>query len=429
MNKATGVLLAALCGLLAGCAGGGTAANVAAHGSAITGRAMGGQLPVAYGSVQLWAAGSTGYGSAATLLTSMPSNSIATNAYGEFTITDAFSCPATVDTPVYLTITQGYSIPGQQNLNLALMAALGPCNGLSSIPFVNVNELTTVAAVWALAPFTAGFDHVGTTATNTVGLQNAFATANMLADIASGNAGGANLPAGTTVPTDEIAALGDILATCVNSAGGADGDGSPCGTLFHDTAVNGIAPTDTIGAALNMALHPAVNVAALYQLIPSIGAAFPTSYTQPAAWTLMVNYAVAGLKQPAGIANDASGNVWIASAGNNSVVMLDPVGERQFIAMGAAGSTPSALAIDANGDAWVTNSGDATIMPVSSAGMIGATVSGNGLSGPQGIAIDAAGYIWVANSGGAVSVFSSSGDAAGNYTDGSAPAGIAINPQ
>ncbi|HEY0306626.1 MAG TPA: hypothetical protein VGB94_00545 [Acidobacteriaceae bacterium] len=417
---------------LAGCSSAPTAGPVPVQGNAIRGRVMGGQQPVASATVQLWQTGASGYGSASTQLIT-GSNSVSTDAQGIFTITGTFTCPAASSTPVYLTVTEGYPLPSSSNPNLALMAALGPCDGLVNIPFVNVDEVTTVASVWALAPFMKGMDRIGTSPTNALGLLNAFATVNKLVDIATGMAGGPALPAGATIPTDEINALADILATCINSSGGTDNNGSSCGTLFHNTKVGTTAPTDTITAAMNIAQNPSANVAALFAEIPSIGAIFPTNLSQsPAAWTLVVSYIVSGIKAPRGIANDASGNVWIANSGDDSVTLLNSTGTMQFHTVGAAGSVPYAIAVDANGGAWLANSGNATLVPVTGTGSIGAAVSGNGLNAPKGIAIDAAGNVWAANSstGGGVSVFTSSGGVIGSYSGGvSAPSGIAVNPQ
>jgi len=416
--------------VLAGCSSAPLAPPVTVQGTVIHGQAWGGQQPVVQATVQLWATGTAGYGSASTkLITGV--TAVTTDASGDFTITGDFTCPATSSTPVYLTVTAGYATPNAPNPNLALMAALGPCDGLANIPFVNVNELTTVASVWALSPFMAGMDHVGTSATNSLGLLNAFGAVNKLVNIGSGTVGGPALPAGATVPTQEINGLADILATCVNSTGGTDNDGTPCGTLFHNTKVNGVAPTDTVTAAMNIAQHPSANAAALYDEIPSIGAVFPTNMAQPSAWTIIVNYSGSGIKAPRGVANDASGNVWIANAGGDSVTMLNSTGAMVFNTSTGTGSAPYGIAVDASGNAWLANSGNSTVVPVTSAGSVGTALTSNGLSVPKGIALDSADNVWVANSasGGGLSEFTASGDVVGSYSSGSSgPSSIAVNP-
>jgi hypothetical protein len=428
------VLLASLA--LAGCSVAPSTAFAPAQGRALQGRVFGGQQPVAFATVQLYAAGSSGYGSASTaLITATSAGSaypVTTNASGIFNITGDFTCPTPSSTPVYLVVTGGYPT-SQPNPNLALMAALGPCSGLPSIPFVNVNEITTVASVWALSPFMTAIDHVGTSSTNALGLSNAFAAVNKMVNIATGTVSGPALPAGATLPTDELNGLGDILAACVNSSGGSDNDGSNCGTLFHNAKPGSTAPTDTVTAAMNIAQNPSLNVTPLFNLIASAGSVFVTNLTLPNAWTIAINYTGGGLNKPSGIANDSNGNVWLPNAGNNSVTELSSTGAAQSGSSGyTAGpmNAPAAIAIDTSGNAWVANSGNASITKLNSTGTTGTIYNGNGLSMPNSIAFDKAGDIWVVNAG-SVSAFTSSGGAIGNFNGGaiSAPVSIAIDPQ
>jgi len=415
------------------------------QGSAIKGRVMGGQQPVTGASVVLWATGTSGYGSASTQLISTSgvtvgsTTVVTTDSTGSFNITGDFTCPTPASTPVYLTITGGYpgNGNGAANPNLALFAALGPCSGLSSIPYVNVSELSTVASVWALSPFMTDIAHIGTTSTNATGMALAMAAVNKMYNIGTGAVGGPALPSGATLPTDEINGLADILSVCVNSTGGTDNDGSNCGTLFHNAKPGSTAPTDTVTAAMNMAQNPSLNVANLFGLIPASGVVFSTALTQPAGWTIAINYTGGGLNTPKGIAVDASGNVWAANSGNNSVTMLNNNGTAQS---GTSGFTvgsmnaPSSIAIDTSGNAWVTNSGNSTLTELNSTGTIGTVFTGNGLSTPKSISFDSAGNIWVANGGtgsNSVSAFTSTGTAIGNYTGSgiSSPISVAVNPQ
>jgi hypothetical protein len=118
---------------------------------ALRGRVHGGQQPVSGSAIQLYAAGAGGYGSAGTALLT---TSVSTDAHGDFTINRAYSCP-TSSTDVYIVATGGnpsLSL-GTDNISLALMSALGPCGNLSASTFIFINEVTTVASVYALAPF------------------------------------------------------------------------------------------------------------------------------------------------------------------------------------------------------------------------------------------------------------------------------------
>ncbi len=73
------------------------------------------------------------------------------------------------------------------------------------------------------------------------------------------------------------------------------GDGTICGQLFAlATPVGGQAPTDTLGAALQLASHPTLNVQPLFSLIPTQTPFKPALITAPADWSLSVT-------QPVGI--------------------------------------------------------------------------------------------------------------------------------
>jgi hypothetical protein len=425
---------------LTGCSMTPTAAPTAAPANKVQGRAMGGQLPVAFGTVQLYATGTSGYGSASTALitsASAAANSAAypvqTDANGNFNITGDYACPTPSSTPVYLVITGGNPGNGGSvvNSNLALMVALGPCIGLGNYSFLNVSELSTVASVWSLAPFMSAIDHIGTSSTNATGITLAMAAVNKIYNINTGAVGGPALPSGATLPVDEINGLADILASCVNSTGGVATDTSTnCGKLFSYATPGSTAPTDTVTAAMNIAQNPSLNAGFLWNLIGGIGSSvFPTAVAQPAAWTIAINYTGGTMSTPSGIANDASGNIWVANAGNNSVTQLSNAGAGQNFSSVSLNS-PSSIAIDSSGNAWVTNYGNNTLTQLTSTGSTGVVTTGNGLSAPKGVSFDSLGNIWVASSG-SVSSFTSSGTAIGSYAVSSvtAPVGLAINPQ
>jgi len=428
---------------LSGCGMGGSptsSAPVTVTGAALQGVFMGGQQAVAGVTVQLYQAGTTGYGSAATPL----GPSVKTTASGNFNL-PSYTCSA--GSQVYLVGTGGQPIaavgntPAVTNNNLAMMVGLGTCGGMYLSGFINVNELTTVATVWALAPFMTGIANIGSSSTNSAGLANAFAAINELVTTANGTISGPTLPAGATLPVTEINTLGDILEQCINSAGGTAGDSSNCGNLFSlaPNAAGTVYPTDTITAAMNIAQTPGRNVALLNKLRSSSPVFQPALNvnTPPSAWTIAITYIGGGLSTPTSIAADATGAVWVSNSGNSSVTKLDNTGaavsgSNGFTAGGF--SSPSAIAIDTSGNAWVANAGNNTVTMLNSTGASGTVFSGNGLSTPRSIAIDGSGDVWVANAGSnAVSAFTSSGSVlAGSPYSGagtSAPASVAITPK
>jgi len=142
---------------VAGCSNGMYTApptTLAAYG--LHGHAFGGQQPVANAAVQLYAVGTSGYQSTSTPLLATPAT---TDSNGMFNITTPYSCVGV--TEVYLTITGGDS-GGGTNDAINLMATLGPCSLIATNnTFTAVNELTTIAAAYALAPYMDDYQHVG----------------------------------------------------------------------------------------------------------------------------------------------------------------------------------------------------------------------------------------------------------------------------
>jgi hypothetical protein len=432
------------------------AGAVAVKGSALHGTVYGGQQPVTRATLQLYAAGNTGYGVGYNAGNSglIPSGSyylggapgcvasgsqtcyanVISDGSGSFTITNDYPCP-TSTTPVYLVATGGSSANGSAaNPNLGLMVALGPCGQLSASTSVGVNELTTVASIWALSPFMTGIANIGTSATNSQGLLNAFAAVNKVINVSNGTFPGPALPANATLPIAKLNTLADILASCINSTGGIAGDNSGCGNLFTAATVNGVAPTDTITAAMNISQHPGSNVNALLA-IPSKNDPFQPivpAASPPTDWTIAINYQGGGLSTPKGVAVDSSGNVWLPNYGNSSVTELSNTGAAVSGSNGyTVGSVnlPAAIAVDAGGNAWVANS--ATVTEISASGLTGTNFTGGGLSAPKSLGVDAIGDIWIANSGNnSVTEINTSGTLT-NYNGAGlvTPGAIAISPK
>jgi hypothetical protein len=433
------------CGISNGLPGKNSAPVAPAPASAGKGVFMGGQQPVANVALQLYAVGTTGYGSAATPL--LPPNTVFTRPSGNFTI-PAFTCPSP-SALVYLVGIGGQPIaatgsaPAVTNNNLAMMVGLGPCSTVGS-NFISANELTTVATVYALSSFMTGVTNIGAPPTNMVGLTNAFAAINKLVNTTNGQVSGPALPAGATLPISKLNTLADIVAQCVNSAGGSasdttDGqtDGTGCGRLFFLTEA-ATTPADTITAVMNLAQNPGTNVAKLNMLRSTSPAFSPTLSvnTPPTDFTIGINYVGGGMSAAKGVAMDAAGNVWTVNS-NNSVSKFDPSGAPLSPAggftAGGAFNTPTAIAIDPSGNAWIANSGNNTLVMLDPTGANATVYSGNGLNTPVSVAIDGSGDVSVANAGGGISIFTAAGSPGigspylGNGLNG--PTSIAISPK
>lgn len=393
----------------------------------------GGQQPVVGANIALYAAGSGGYGSTNT---TQLSSTVTSGTGGSFSITGLYACPS-ASAQMYLVATGGNSGAGT-NSSLALMAALGSCSGLSSSTFVFIDEVTTVAAVYALAPFMATNSgspgaNLATSNTNANGLAHAFITAGNLANTVTGAAPGSALPSGASAPTSELNTLADIVATCVNS----DGSSGECSTLFADaTPSGGGAPTNTIDAILDIAQNPGNNVSALYNLVTGTPPFQPTLNAAPTDWTVAINYTDISLNSPQALVVDSGDNVWVANSGGNSLTKFSNSGS-VLSGLGYTGgglSSPRWAALDASGNIWITNANNSLSEFSSSGGATSGSLgyTGSGLNAPQEIAIAIGTANYEANNGANnVSKFASNGTprAGSPYSGGGLndPYGVAIN--
>jgi uncharacterized protein (DUF1800 family) len=274
-----------LCLAISGCGTRSTlvSSTVAAPQSKPSGSLYGGQQPISGALVQLYAVSSSGDGASATpLLTQV----VTSNANGNFNL-GSYTCPAP-STPVYLTGTGGNAGTGN-NPAIALMAALGPCGGLTTSTFISANEVTTVGSLAALFPFATSFAAIGSQTSDASLLTAAMARVATYTNTATGSTPGPGLSSGYYASSMEINRLANVIAACINSSGGTANDGTSCGKLFGlSTPSGGPAPTDTIGAILNILKNPTSNVAAIFSVAQPSPPFQPAITAAPAAWVLPV---------------------------------------------------------------------------------------------------------------------------------------------
>lgn len=419
---------------------------------------MGGLVPVTDSTVTLYAAGSGS--AAATVLGSA-------NSSGSGSWKIGYTCPA-ASTPVYITAVGGN--PGlsvdTNNSALHLMAALGACGQIP--PSATIDELTTVAAAYALGGFMdqSNPDNVhGAQA----GLSDAMHGAALIASVVSGLDGALlnstiSTCTGSAPPLNclgemRLNALANALDACVQSSA----PGSQTCTELFDCATPGASfagsgatdctpgsstgiATDTLRAIQSIARNPGlVSMAGIFDVDSRAPVFAPAIGATPNDWSLSVTFTNVGLSEPTTTAVDAAGNVWIANY-DQRVVELAPDGSPLSPANGFTGGglkESFGLAIDASGHVWVANeqsngvnNGLGSVTELDSNGNVlspAGGFSGGGLDFPQAVVVDAEGNLWFPNAGNAsLTELSSAGAAmspASGYTGGglSFPVGLALD--
>jgi len=396
----------------------------------------------------------SGTGAAGSALITGSSDAL-TDANGNFNITGDYTCDA--GSYVYIAAFGGNPGAGSVNPNIALVAALGPCSVLkanAATTVINIDEVTTVAAAYALAQFTGGSsfgvslsaqpgvagtqapaDNFTTSSTNTQGIANAMAIAGVLANTSLGTSPGSNTNGSATPEYWQVNNVANMLSSCVNSSS----PYAPCTTLYSNVnPLNGTTvPADTLQAALALAQKPVLTttaggqIANLYGIIPATAPFNPYSsaYTQIHDFTLAIAYnpvipnsatpyTVANtlVYNPMNIAFDQYGNAWIGSAYgagttpagtcatvgtaacNDWIVELDPTGNPIPNGSSSVGGT-------SNSNYWIN-----TYSLGTTPGTGGTTTAYEGLNinnsayyggaTPQGIAIDTSNNVWVTDTGG-----------------------------
>jgi hypothetical protein len=117
------------------------------RGAAITGHVHGGQRPISGATIQLYAVSAAEDGQAsAPLLSAL----VKTNSQGAFRFTGDYTCPSYASV-VYIVATSGNPglTSGTNNTALSEMVALGQCDTAGSSNYLQLNEVTTVASVFA----------------------------------------------------------------------------------------------------------------------------------------------------------------------------------------------------------------------------------------------------------------------------------------
>ena len=397
--------------------------------SQVSGVVHGGQSPIQGASVVLYVTASISPGY---LHPGVVIGTATTDVNGNFTVSPSATtsnCPA--GQYAYISSAGGYpsGSPALVNNSTLLVAALGACANISSSTNVVINEVTTVAAAYALSGFmgttangsiyqanvgSSGMNNAVTgTATQAAGLGHAFLNAANLASYATGaaNSQTANITVGSTtvngnVPANEINTLGDILQSCVNGVTG----NSNCTSLFADTpSITGVAPTNTLQAMIYLARNPASAAAmnastGLFKLISSTPAFANPLTAAPPDWSLAIVYTSTALPSQYFTALDANDTVYAGASGSANLAALSAYGtSTPTYTAGSLGTATRQIAPDALGNVWVTGyktSATTTNVYQYSAASGGApTVYPITASSSEvyGLAVDKANNVWIAS--------------------------------
>ncbi len=430
--------------------------TVGGAGAGLSGIVQSGTVPVVGAHVYLFAADTTGYGQPSVSLLSGTGYSDANGAYvlsgsnGRFTLPGGYACAAHEQVYVYAL---GGTVGTTANSGAGLLSALGACGYLSANTFVTVNEVTTVAAAYAMSGYATGPTQVSSpnAVAALTGIGNAFLNASNLASVANGAALATTPPGNGTAPQTKVNTLANILNACVNAAA----NSTTCTTLYANAksgGSTGTVPTDTATAAINIAHNQGANVAVLYALM-SAEPFTPVLTTAPDDWTMAISFT--GVYQSEGMAVDSAGNVWVLQypslygqypvlselASNGDVLLREDT-----TCSAGTEAIPAAISIDANSNVWLlVNAGSTAVdsdgneysyylvsyCTVSSAGVMlspsgGYVLGGNSTASLElyGLANDGSGNGWIPST--TLLDTTLSGITSTSYVIGNAPIGAEV---
>jgi len=290
---------------------------------------------------------------------------------------------------------------------LVLAATLGPADSCAQM--VRVNELTTVATVYALSQFLDGTEFFGPSP----GLDNAMATTQNLvnpqsgrpARIVSNYQNGSHRNPRSTRALQTQNSLANLVAACA-------ADPANCDTLFALTTVDGQAPGNTLEALHNIARNPVgLDNGQLFDLATVEEVYKPGLDTAPRAWMLALHFTRGGFNAPGRFAFDFEGNLWsnnnwMPPAGNpwnipgRQITVLNPRGKPILgspIFSRYVNGSGYGTAVGADQTAWISNFDDGGITQFSPRGRV--INHASGLDHPMGMAFDQDGNLWIPNMG------------------------------
>lgn len=384
----------------------GSSTDTQSSGGGFSGHLHGGQQPVTGATISVYETGLGGLKTAATLKATTT-----TDTNGDFSFApNAYTCDS--GRLLYIVGTGGNPGGTGNNADIAQMAPLGLCGSI--VESVDINEISTVVFAYAMAQYGSDYNKIGTSSTDTVGINIAMNNALNILNVGYGQVPGATQATNSigTVPVNKIYYLANVLGACVNSTG------NGCNNLFTDTD----GAKDEAQAIFYIAQNPTKNVQTIYNLKPGANP-FPETESEPTDWTLPITFSGV-VTTPGNLSIDESGNVWVSDGGIISggsqvgaVAKISPLGVKTSYAawqesdsstttspMGAI----SQVAVNTDDTVWGLDKSNSSIYRYD--GTAWTPITGENLRNPVAISFSSAGSASVMNSGNEyISQFSSSG--------------------
>jgi streptogramin lyase len=395
----------------------------------LNGSVYGGSLPIVGAHVYLFAANTQGF--AGQGVVSAPSNAsvsllqaaantsadtngnfyVTTGNNGTFSLTGDYAA-CTPGQQLYLFSSGGNAGAGV-NSAIGMMAIIGGCTATypNASTRITVNEMSTVAAAYSIAGFASDATHIAddeailtnpTAAIAQAGMANAFANSANLVNLASATALNTTPGGNGTIPTTLLNTIASILANCVQTSGPT----SPsCAELFGFTGTP--SSGDTATAAIRLAQNPAgalstsISITSLLNSLPQNIAFTPILLTPPNDFTIPIVFAGTGINAPNAVAVDATGSIWIANEGGNSISKFTSTGtaytETDYT--DSSLNQPNSIAVDNNGSIWLSNFGGNAVTEFTGSGTSYTANSypSSDLNLTEAIAVDGNNNIWAAN--------------------------------
>ena len=425
-------LLLALPSLLTGCSNMVTTASVGAPLTltSVTGKLHGGSNLILGATVNLYAAGTTGYGTGSTLLAQTTSSSTDSS----FSFTQVATQPGTLSSSYACTANQQLYLLGiggntqgtgtNNNAASVLMAVIGTCSQASNV-FVDVNEVSTAASVAALAQYinpgtsTPGSMTLGTNGDYTIaptatapnqagaGLNNAFAIVPYLQNIYNGSAATTFSPTSSnakasvsnvfvtaTIETAKLNTIANILAACVNQTSATSSTG--CSTLFTNAVPPNPAYTSQPGATFATAVD---TLQAVYYMFtnptnvtpPTTGATPPATSTNTSTANLAALYNLSNAQAPFQPILTVQPSDW-------TIGIVYTAGSKLCAGGGPFINYGYNMSIDVSGNIWMAN-GTGTNSDLAEMSPLGAPLNcSTTIPGTRSFpAIDTLGNVWLAS--------------------------------